>query len=461
MKKIFVSLLVLLLSINVYSQDISRININEYKLDSNITSLLVEKTKRNNKLNIYQENNNIYVLGWSKDGKLAYVQDKKVEGRGGSDLYFTIQDMVSGKNVYYKKIEWYDRDNDNSDLQAFYKCIKTNSAEFNKNLKANKIIIKPVKTELLSPAGKNDVNVEFEILNETAVTGEFGVEYSDYEIAAFKGDKYKVICEIKKKQCSYVMATSYIRSPYEDRIALIVADAEYVYEGEEVFVNFLGVDLSKGFLEDNLKGLYDFKKLPVKEIKAEYRFLVPEHIEDKDYQDCRTFNLDDHKEIKSFLLYPYYSHKIKDQKNKIVINSQEFVFDGYLGDTPHLKFYSFSYKNKSYLIFTSPLGKYFDYEAYIFDITDPEKIIFYPAQDRYVEADFNTNFIGIYNNELCFFFSTRRFDWNGQYSLSPYYINGDSFKKLCDKNGNPYFVNYAYKYKYERGLIIEDSSIKE
>ena len=84
MKKIFVSLLVLLLSIDVYSQDISGININEYKLDSNITSLLVEKTKRNNKLNIYQENNNIYVLGWSKDGKLAYVQNKKVEGCGGA-----------------------------------------------------------------------------------------------------------------------------------------------------------------------------------------------------------------------------------------------------------------------------------------------------------------------------------------------------------------------------------------
>ena len=79
MKKIFVSLLVLLLSINVYSQDI-----NEYKLDSNITSLLVEKTKGNNKLNIYQENNNIYVLGWSKDGKPAYVQDKKAQGRGGA-----------------------------------------------------------------------------------------------------------------------------------------------------------------------------------------------------------------------------------------------------------------------------------------------------------------------------------------------------------------------------------------
>ena len=43
------------------------------------------------------------------------------------------------------------------------------------------------------------------------------------------------------------MQTGYLKSPYENRIALIVADAEFVYEGCEVFVNFYGCNVNSGF----------------------------------------------------------------------------------------------------------------------------------------------------------------------------------------------------------------------
>ena len=77
----------------------------EYKLDARITSSLVEETKNSKSLNIYQENNLIYVLGWSKDRKLAFIENRGIDGRGGHDLHFTIQDMVEDKNVYYKKMK--------------------------------------------------------------------------------------------------------------------------------------------------------------------------------------------------------------------------------------------------------------------------------------------------------------------------------------------------------------------
>ena len=132
-KSIFIFLLVLI-SFNLYSQDLTKINIKEYKLDSKITSILVEETKVTKPLNIYQENNFIYVLGWSKDGKLAFILNKGVDGRGGCDLYFTIQDMVEDVKVYYKRIKWYDNDNygENPELaQTFEECIKNNSKEIN------------------------------------------------------------------------------------------------------------------------------------------------------------------------------------------------------------------------------------------------------------------------------------------------------------------------------------------
>jgi len=251
-KSIFIFLLVLI-SFNLYSQDLTKINIKEYKLDSKITSILVEETKVTKPLNIYQENNFIYVLGWSKDGKLAFILDKEVDGRGGNDLYFTIQDMVEDVNVYYKKIEWYDNDNygENPELaQTFEECIKNNSKEFNSELKKYKIILNPVKVEYLPITDENGTKIDFKIVNSKEYIGEFSLPHMDYEIIAIKNNKYKLLSKIENKMCEYVMPTAYIKSPYEDRIALIVADAEYVFEGEEVFINFYGCNLNSGFTNE-------------------------------------------------------------------------------------------------------------------------------------------------------------------------------------------------------------------
>ena len=251
-KSIFIFLLVLI-SFNLYSQDLTKINIKEYKLDSKITSILVEETKVTKPLNIYQENNFIYVLGWSKDGKLAFILNKGVDGRGGCDLYFTIQDMVEDVKVYYKRINWYDNDNygENPELaQTFEECIKNNSKEFNSELKKYKIILNPVKVEYLPITDKNGIKIDFKIVNSKEYIGEFSLPHMDYEIIAIKNNKYKLLSKIENKMCEYVMPTAYIKSPYEDRIALIVADAEYVFEGEEVFINFYGCNLNSGFTNE-------------------------------------------------------------------------------------------------------------------------------------------------------------------------------------------------------------------
>ena len=77
MKKIILMLLVLVASINLFAQDLRKINIDDYKLDAKITSILMNETK-NMYLHIYQENNEIYVLGWSKDEKIAYVERRLI-----------------------------------------------------------------------------------------------------------------------------------------------------------------------------------------------------------------------------------------------------------------------------------------------------------------------------------------------------------------------------------------------
>ena len=116
---------------------------------------------------------------------------------------------------------------------------------------------------------------------------------------------------------------------------------------------------------------------------------------------------------------------------------------------------SITYNGKRYLLLFNSIGKYGDKECFIFDITEPGKILFYPPEERFVEAEIKDNFFGIYQNKLCFLFSKRRFNWNGQYRLQPYYINGNTLKELCDKKGNPYFIDYTYKTKFEEEYVID------
>lgn len=248
MKKKLLWILLSILSLKIYSQDITKLNIEDFKLDSKITSLLRENPDVNKNCYIYMENNNIYVLGWSKEGKLAYIENEGVEGRGGHDLIFTIQDMVEDKIIYEKIISGYDLDDEENYIKiTFEECIKENSKIINEELKKNQIILNPSKTYFLPVKENLGAVIDFKIENEKKYIGEYSLYHMDYDIVAIKNDSKKTIGKVQNKMCEYVMPTAYIKSPYENRIALIVADAEYVFEGEEIYVNFFGCNLKTGF----------------------------------------------------------------------------------------------------------------------------------------------------------------------------------------------------------------------
>ena len=249
MKRRVLIFLIALFYAHLYSQDITKIKIEEYKLDPKITSILVKEAKD---LNIYQGNNSIYVLGWSKDGKLAFIENRSIEGRGGHDLHFTIRDMVEDSNLYYKIIKWYDDDDygeNPKSAQTFNECIKTNAKEFNGELKKHKITLNPAKVEFLPALDKKGNAIDFKVANSREYIVEYSLPHKDYEIIAIKNNNFKSLSKIENKLCDFVMPTAYIKSPYEERIALIVADAEYKFkfEGNEVFINFYGCNLNTGF----------------------------------------------------------------------------------------------------------------------------------------------------------------------------------------------------------------------
>lgn len=256
MKKLIILLFVSLFSINVYSADVRSLHIQDFKLDSKITSTLVEKTKKIEELHIYQENNDIYVLGWSKDGKIAFIENRGIDGRGGHDFLFTIQDLVEDKICCYKKIECYDFDESSeydAVLLTLQECINNHAEELNEKLNKYGIIVKPSEVRFFPLFDKEKNEIKFDVNVIKKGIGKYGLTHMTYEIFAVKNNTYKILGRKDDVICEYVLPTGYIKSPYEDRIALIAADAEYVYEGEEVFINFYGCNLNAGFEKKSIK----------------------------------------------------------------------------------------------------------------------------------------------------------------------------------------------------------------
>ena len=103
--------------------------------------------------------------------------------------------------------------------QTFEECIKSNSKEFNSELKKYKIILNPVKIESLPAVDKKGNRISFKIDNSKEYIGQYSLPHMDYEIIAIKNNKYKLLSKIENKMCDYVMPTAFIKSPYEDRIA--------------------------------------------------------------------------------------------------------------------------------------------------------------------------------------------------------------------------------------------------
>lgn len=220
------------------------------------------------------------------------------------------------------------------------------------------------------------------------------------------------------------------------------------------------------FAENNLQKLFGFKEYPYKEIAITDRgTLEKQYIKDTDYSVCWIFSVEGLKGIDKFLYYPSDNNKVNKFTTKIEINNQEFAFEFFNWEflVPYLKLRSVHFEGRTFLLFLGGFSKYNDEVCFIFDITNPDRIVFYPPENRFVEAGLRDAFFGLYQNKFCFFFSESGFAWNGHYwlRLSPYFIDEGVLKELCDENGNPYFVLYEYTTKYGQEFVIEEKNLPD
>jgi hypothetical protein len=251
------------LTLPINAQSVSNIKLEYFKLSDDATKIALNMCKLekgvlgdsyfdgNDWINITHVD--VYILGWSKNGKMAYIENRSIDGRGGQDLYVTIRDLINDKNVWVLKVKYYD-DEEGEGL-TFEECVCKYAKQIDEALRINSIVVQPVAFRRLpiiyiSDDRKTDeINVSVNIYEKG--TDECGFQSISFKIEAINRHQHrKIITDERKRTVNIAVVTGYIQSPYENRVALVFASSRYVFEGSEMFLDFYGCNLDVGFLPE-------------------------------------------------------------------------------------------------------------------------------------------------------------------------------------------------------------------
>ncbi len=187
----------------------------------------------------------MYVLGFSKDGKMVWCDDRYIDGKGSNKFTLYVQDIVSDEIIQTITEDVADIPGNTSMVEYF---VKTKKAEIKKALEDNKIrISKSEVKEFPVRIGQNNFDAKIDFQD----TGRFLNDIqkiSNYSCIVTKNNSTKKTVT-SKKECTVenAIVAGFIKSPYEDRLAVIIAEASIGFEGLDIYYNISGCDLNKNF----------------------------------------------------------------------------------------------------------------------------------------------------------------------------------------------------------------------
>jgi len=187
-----------------------------------------------------------FPIGWSKDGKFAYVIEPADEAAG---LYFfeiIIQNIISDKIEW----QWKPLENEKGSVTQMW---TDNYKLFQKKLNDYGIIQNEFKLE--KPNFKhNDVDYNVILESETAVNEDYGFDVMIGAKIFLKSKQLgsKQVYDYKEKDYSLTLAqiiAGVLISPHEDRIVVILKKERSGYEGPPnvIFYTITGGNLTESF----------------------------------------------------------------------------------------------------------------------------------------------------------------------------------------------------------------------
>lgn len=173
-----------------------------------------------------------YNIGFSKDGKFAYLISDPDDGKGGTTHTFYIQDLVTDSIVWRTSYE-----DESMNLQAVEKKMKEYKIDYVKT-KFEKL---PIKI--------NGDTFDFKVTRKELPDLAFDfIPKADYTLTAIKnGNSKKTVTEVKDIQSYDTVVCGIIKNPYEDRVAVIVGNQDLIFEGLQYFYHVYGCDLKNNY----------------------------------------------------------------------------------------------------------------------------------------------------------------------------------------------------------------------
>lgn len=191
-----------------------------------------------------------YPIGWSEDGKFAYIIEPVDEATGYYFINIAIQDMNSDKIVWNFKYTTEDAV-EGKDLAETWKekydLIKEKLNE-HKIVQAKKIKLGPSDFENNSDTFSIAVNSEKEVKEELhgmQIIKNFAVTISSSALGSKKifseNDENSMLVDAKIE--------GQIKSPYQNKVAVVLTKEQVGYEGppNTVSINLVGANLESGF----------------------------------------------------------------------------------------------------------------------------------------------------------------------------------------------------------------------
>ncbi|MBK9528331.1 MAG: hypothetical protein IPO41_08420 [Acidobacteria bacterium] len=201
-----------------------------------------------------------YPIGWSKDGKFAYYSEPVDEACGCYYAYLAIQDMRTDKIIWEFKYDQGDEDDLVTGKQRgsgnIRELWKKNQKLFSEKLAENGIVASRVVmlNKTFSAGGTSYTARSAKKMGQNIDGGEIRVDLYTVSLRSTKlGTKTVFTSEDHSTDDYWFMLDAgligAIKSPYENRVAIIAIEAMKGYEGppHTAQIRIVGADLTSGF----------------------------------------------------------------------------------------------------------------------------------------------------------------------------------------------------------------------
>ncbi len=190
-------------------------------------------------------------LGWSRDGKIAYIRQRWEEGKGVTTWAFTIQDLTTDQTLWnhdYEVMEGSD------DLPSLEEAWKRNEALVLDALRIHGIRLKSDFALGADTLSHDNRTYRITCESEFTYNEDFGLESAtrirvSVHVASLG---HKDVYRFSTTGFSGILSArvaGHLKSPFEDRIAIVYVETHHGWEGppNPVIFKIIGCHLTLGF----------------------------------------------------------------------------------------------------------------------------------------------------------------------------------------------------------------------